>query len=271
MAGCPSSILENWKPIFLALHARAAWSQDGHRHQSLHHLMEVSRTLADPSFIVFCCVFADLFAGGLSPFAHQVQGILEPSEFKRCERRAMRFIAKFKAFLPRLRGLLRVVSLLRQHVPEDDLSSLVKAYGCGSTGRCFPTLFDALPELLASMPTFRGPPSPQPLPPNLTNLSAIRFHLSTRLLSHPTPPTPPHCTATPHRTTPHRATPHCIALHRTPPHCSTPHPTPHSPTPPHAAPPHPIPTFADRSAGSELAGAECGPSQDDVLGAHLPM
>ena len=61
LAGCPSSILENWKPIFLALHARAAWTQDGHRHQSLHHLMEVSRTLADPSFIVFCCIFADLF------------------------------------------------------------------------------------------------------------------------------------------------------------------------------------------------------------------
>ena len=52
--------------------------------------MEVSRTLADPSFIVFCCVFADLFAGGLSPIAHQVQGILEPSEFKRCERRCCR-------------------------------------------------------------------------------------------------------------------------------------------------------------------------------------
>ena len=76
----------------------------------------------------------------------------------------MRFIAKFKAFLPRLRGLLRVVSLLRQHVPEDDLVSLVKAYGCGSMGRCFPILFDALPELLASItPTFRG--LPKPLPP----------------------------------------------------------------------------------------------------------
>ena len=158
MAGLPSAMLDNWKSIFLALHARAAWCQDGHRHQSLSHLMEVSRTLADPSFTVFACVFADMLAGGLSPFAHQVQGILEPSEFKRCELRAMRFLAKFKVFLPRVRGLLRVVPLLRQHVPEDDLVCLVKAHSCGPMGRCFPTLFAALPELMTRTPTFRGYP-----------------------------------------------------------------------------------------------------------------
>ena len=161
--------------------------------------MEVSRTLADPSFTVFACVFADMLAGGLSPFAHQVQGILEPSEFKRCELRAMRFLAKFKVFLPRVRGLLRVVSLLRQHVPENDLVSLVKAYGCGPMGRCFPTLFAALPGLLAGIPAFRGYPTPpHPTPPSPTPSARPPSHSYPRTNATPThsPTHPPTHTAT---------------------------------------------------------------------------
>ena len=66
-----------------ALHARVAWVQEGHRHQTLVHLADVSRTLADVSFVVFTCVFSDVLREGLRPLTLQVQGVLEPAILKR--------------------------------------------------------------------------------------------------------------------------------------------------------------------------------------------
>ena len=57
-----------------------------------------------------------------------------------------------------LRGLFRVVALLRQHAPPADLCSFVLAHRSSSLGRAFPTLFDAVSGLLSSdlSPSFRG-------------------------------------------------------------------------------------------------------------------
>lgn len=156
LSGTPGALLENYKLVMGGLHARAAWSQQGHRHQSLAHMMELSRTLADVSFVVFCCVFTDIMRLALRPFVLQVQGVLEPAVFKQCEKRVMAYLAHVRQQLPALRGLFRVVSLLRQHVPVADLCKLVAAYRWSALGRCFPTLFEAVPNLFAQPPTYGG-------------------------------------------------------------------------------------------------------------------
>lgn len=156
LSGTPGAILENFKVILGGLHARVAWAQNGHRNQSLEHLLGISRALTDISFVVFGCVFADILRLGVRPFVIQVQGVLDPSAFKRCERRCFRYLAQVHALLPSLRGLFRVVALLRQHVPFDDLINLVSAFRWSALGRCFPTLFHAAPNLLAQTPSYGG-------------------------------------------------------------------------------------------------------------------
>ena len=156
LSATPGALLENWASIFKALHARAAWCQHGHRHHTLAHLMEISRSLADPAFVVFSCVFSDLLCHGVRPFALQVQGVMEPSVFKRAQQRSMRYFHKAQLLLPRLRGLLRVVCLLRQYSSDADLSNMVHAWQWADLGRAFPTLFAALPMLLSSPASFGG-------------------------------------------------------------------------------------------------------------------
>ena len=41
LSGTPGALLENLKVVMASLHARVAWVQDGHRHYSLDHLLEV--------------------------------------------------------------------------------------------------------------------------------------------------------------------------------------------------------------------------------------
>ena len=120
--------------------------------------MEVSRTLADPSFVVFCCVFADILRLGLRPFIMQVQGVLEPAVFKQCERRAMEYICRVQRLLPTLRSLLRVVALLRQYLQGAELLNLMSAFRWSALARTFPTFFEAVPGLLAQRPSYGGDP-----------------------------------------------------------------------------------------------------------------
>ena len=156
LSGTPGALLENYASVFQALHARSAWCQQGHRHQTLAHLMEVSRSLADPAFVVFACLFSDILCSGVRPFVLQVQGVMEPSAFKRAQRRCMRYFHKAQLLLPRLRGLLRVVCLLRQYISDADLGKMVQAWQWAELGRAFPTLFAALPMLLSSPASFGG-------------------------------------------------------------------------------------------------------------------
>ena len=158
LSGTPGLILENLKKVVGGLHVRVAWNQEGHRNQSIEHLMRLSRTVCDVSFIIFACILADILRLGVRPFAIQVQGVLEPAVFKRCEKRTLFFLDNSKRLVPCMRGLLRVVALLRQYAPVSDLCNLVAAFRWTAMGRCFPTLFDALPTILAEKPTYAGIP-----------------------------------------------------------------------------------------------------------------
>ena len=156
LSGTPGALLENLKVVMASLHARVAWVQDGHRHYSLDHLLEVGKTLADMSFIAFSCVFHDILRLGVRPFVLQVQGVLEPAVFMSCQRKAVKYLSCARQQLIRVRALLRVVALLRQHAPLRDLANFLMAYRWSPMGCAFPTLFEALPGFLAQTPTFRG-------------------------------------------------------------------------------------------------------------------
>ena len=60
LSGTPGTILENLKVLVASLHARVAWSQDGHRHHSVADLTRVCREVTDISFVTFGCVFKDI-------------------------------------------------------------------------------------------------------------------------------------------------------------------------------------------------------------------
>jgi hypothetical protein len=142
--------------ITATLHARVAWVQGNHRHYSLSHLMSLSKSLTDLSFVVFACIFSDVLKLGLRPFVLKVQGVMEPATFQLAQQNTMRRLRLALQMIPRARGFFRVVALLRQHVPPADLRNLVNAFRVSVMGKVFPTLFDAACDLANARPHFEG-------------------------------------------------------------------------------------------------------------------
>ena len=127
LSGTPSSIVENYRVIIAALHGRVAWVQAGHRHQSLGYLHELGRSLSDPMFVTFVLLLSDILSMVVRPFAKQVQAACEPVVFHNSMRKLRSAIVESLIIVRRIRIMLRVVSLCRQHAPVDDLRLLVDA------------------------------------------------------------------------------------------------------------------------------------------------
>ncbi len=155
LAGTPGSVLENYRTIVASMHARAKWVQQGHSSQSLGHILDVSRTLSDVSFLTFLLVLSDILTLLVRPFTLQVQGMLEPSELARAELRLATGLGKALKLLPSVRCLFRVIALCRQHAAQKALATLLGAFRFSPMGRCFPRLFDAAAGILCQSPHFK--------------------------------------------------------------------------------------------------------------------
>jgi hypothetical protein len=56
----PGAVLEHFKMLVATLHARVAWSQEGHRHHPIYSLQDMARQITDVSFVTLGCVFKDI-------------------------------------------------------------------------------------------------------------------------------------------------------------------------------------------------------------------
>jgi len=128
LSGSPSSIIENYRIIMASLHGRVAWVQQGHSTQKIGHLLELARTLSDPQFVTFTLLLSDILTTVVQPFAKQVQAACEPAVFYGAQLRFRREILDGLMFLGRIRKLMRVVCLCRQHAPIADLSNFLQAF-----------------------------------------------------------------------------------------------------------------------------------------------
>ena len=139
LSGVPGSLLQNYKIIRGGFHARVAWKQAGHSKQTIHHLLDLGRRMSEPQFCVALTLLDDILGGLLQPFARQVQAHMDASVFHQVQSRLMRQIDLYICSIRRLRVLVRVMSLCRQHLTSAEAVQLCMAFGgfspCSSDAR----------------------------------------------------------------------------------------------------------------------------------------
>lgn len=156
LSGVPGSLVDNFGVLLKSLWARVAWAQAGHSAQTIAHLLDVGRRLADPKTLTVMMLAHDIFRGIVRPFALRVQAHLEPANFFKFQELVLSQIRAAQRCLSRLRRILRVISLCRQHVGADDLARLLEAFGTGSLRALYPTFFQHAPRLLGAQRSFQG-------------------------------------------------------------------------------------------------------------------
>ena len=96
-----------------------------------------------------------------------VQAALEPSVFQEAGARMLARIERRRLELHKIRKIVLVATLLRQHLASGDVANMLCAFASGSWGSSWPSLLRALPDVLAKTPpTFQScevptrPPEP---------------------------------------------------------------------------------------------------------------
>lgn len=157
LSGSPGSLSANFRIIVLALWARVAWTQAGHSTQKLNHLLHMASRLLQVEFVVFLVSFESAMQCVIFPFTQLVQKHLEPAPFFRAIEAVGAQLAVTALVARKLRRLLLVISLCRQHCTTLELKALWGAYCDEFVVAHLPTLCGHMEAILfAPSPTFKG-------------------------------------------------------------------------------------------------------------------
>ena len=152
----PGGLVSNYKTIRSGLWARLEWKQAGHSTHSLAKLMDLGRRLSGVRVVVHLVCLQDVLSVIVRPFAKQVQRQVEPCTLLLAQTAVLGRIRHCRLLVRRVRVLLRVVALCRQHASPEDLVRLVEAHAVGRAAAALPTFFEHAPRLLGAKCIFRG-------------------------------------------------------------------------------------------------------------------
>ncbi len=171
----PGHLLHNFKAYAAGIHLKEAWRKDGHS-DCPTKLVAAGQRLTALSTVSFTLLFRDILSGTVAPWALAVQdSSMEPWLVHKRRRQHDASMAKQWEVLQYLRGVLRILVLLRQWVPPNDMAHLVRSlvharpsnFFCFKEtpsvaaavmfGKCFPSWLHALGGwLLVDVPRFQG-------------------------------------------------------------------------------------------------------------------
>lgn len=156
LAGVPGHLIVNFFALYNALWARLAWKQAGHSAQKLRHILDLAARFSAVTNVAVMLLLQDLLARIVQPLARQVQEHIEPVALSEARRVALAKITMAGAKIRRLRVLVRVMSLLRQHLVVQDLQHLLQAFAVGSMRSLFPSFFAHAGEIIGPRRCFQG-------------------------------------------------------------------------------------------------------------------
>ena len=107
--------------------------------KTLGELVDASRRRTAVDLVAFACLFKDIAEQSVAPWALTIQSnTLEPWVMARAQQRHSRLVREQADGAFWLRALLRVITLLRQHSPMQDLVNLVRAAFYATPAQLFP-------------------------------------------------------------------------------------------------------------------------------------
>ena len=153
LSGCPSSLISNYKVLIAALHCRLAWKREGHGSQSLSALLELGRRLQDVAFIVFMVAFDSILRFALRPYVLLVQSLCEPAQLDIAREGMMQRFRDCKTSVNKIRRLLTVAPLCRQHATPGELARFLCAFTYSDFAQHFPGVLEHCTRLVYKWPT----------------------------------------------------------------------------------------------------------------------
>ena len=135
----PGHFLHNFPAYVAGVHAKMAYKRAGHSQQtSLAAMHEGGRRMTSLDFITFTIAFRDIMKGIVAPWSLQIQqASLEPWALSHIRKLHRAKENHALLALSALREFVRVVTLLRQHVPTGNLRIFVRAWSYGSASKMF--------------------------------------------------------------------------------------------------------------------------------------
>ena len=123
----PGHLLHNFKAYAAGIHLKEAWRKDGHS-ESAAKLVAAGQRLTDLSTVSFTHLFRDILSGTVAPWALAVQdSSMEPWLVHKRRRQHDAAMAVQWEVLQYLRGVLRILVLLQQWVPQNDMAHLIRS------------------------------------------------------------------------------------------------------------------------------------------------
>jgi hypothetical protein len=117
----PGHLLDNFTAYAAGLHLRREWTREGHNTHSLTSLVDVGRRLTALNFVAFVLLFRDIMERVVSPWTAVIQSAcLEPWALAPKHNAMVARRRETISLIYWARELLRVCTLLRQHVPLKD-------------------------------------------------------------------------------------------------------------------------------------------------------
>ena len=156
LSGVPGALVDNYGLLVKSLWARVAWKQAGHSTQSLRKLLGVGSRLARARFILHMLLVHDAFRLIVRPFARKVQAHMEPCATAAAQALVLDQAQAAQHCLGRLRRVLAVAALSRQHVSTEDVSRFILAHGTGQLLKFFPTFFRHVGGIFSPKRSFQG-------------------------------------------------------------------------------------------------------------------
>lgn len=142
-------ILRNIKHYATSLHAKLIRKQANHGSTSQKDLVSLGRRLISPDFLFFTCLFEDIMAACVRPFALVVQNESEEPWLTHLRFKQLLIqLGDACSQLRRLRRWLFVTSLLQHYCTKTELTSFVFAHLYTSFGRAFPATMGKVSSLL---------------------------------------------------------------------------------------------------------------------------
>ena len=145
-----ADILKNVKHYAAGLHAKLIRKQiHAAGSTSQKDLIALGRRMMSPDFLFFTCLFEDLMARCVRPFALAVQSQSEEpwvthGRFTRC----LQELQDSKARLQELRRWLFLACLIQHYCAKTDMIAFIQAHCFCPFGRAFPTTMGKVSDLL---------------------------------------------------------------------------------------------------------------------------
>jgi hypothetical protein len=135
----PGNLLENLAAYSVGLRGKVALKrEDGPGSHKISILTQAGRRLTSVDLVGFAALFRDLVEKTMVPWWLDAQrNSLEPWVLNRKRNAVERKLVEFRGLAATLRRVLRMLVLLRSHVPLEDLRRLIFAFGCARPSHFF--------------------------------------------------------------------------------------------------------------------------------------